>query len=89
MCVSTSNLEIFTYFISRRWWLEQIGYWGAPGTPAPSEGSPVGIQPLSYPTLETKHDYHEIYKRGLNATYNWFPPLETIGIIKMFFILMT
>ncbi len=51
-----------------RWWLESIGYWGAPFTPPPGRTpSPVG--PNSYPTLPTQVAYEAAYPNGLGAPY--------------------
>lgn len=52
-----------------RWWLESIGFWGAPFTSAPGR-SPVPVHPNGYPTLPTKEAYDAAYPNGLeNAAY--------------------
>jgi hypothetical protein len=44
-----------------RWWYEQVGYWGAPGTKAPSEDSAVPVYPINVPSYETPEIYQEKY----------------------------
>ena len=47
-----------------RWWLESIGYWGAPFT-TPGGRVPTPVYPNSYPTLPTKEAYDAAYPNGL------------------------
>lgn len=51
-----------------RWWLESIGYWGAPFTPPPGRTSSP-VVPNSYPTLPTQAAYDAAYPNGLGAPY--------------------
>lgn len=52
-----------------RWWLEGVGYWGAPYTPAPGRKEPLPVYPNSYPTLSSKEAYAEQYPEGIGAPY--------------------
>jgi hypothetical protein len=52
-----------------RWWLESIGYWGAPFTATPGR-APAPVHPNGYPTLPSKEAYAAAYPDGLEgATY--------------------
>lgn len=50
-----------------RWWLESIGYWGAPFT-TPAGREPTPVRPNSYPTLSSKEAYDSAYPNGLLET---------------------
>lgn len=52
-----------------RWWLESIGYWGAPFTPPPGRSSASPVAPNSYPTLPSQAAYEAAYPQGLGAPY--------------------
>lgn len=49
-----------------RWWLESIGYWGAPFTATPGR-APVPVHPNGYPTLSSKEAYAAAYPNGLEG----------------------
>jgi hypothetical protein len=49
------------FVVAIRWWYEQIGFWGAPGTKAPSEDAPAPIYPINVPSYETPEIYQEKY----------------------------
>lgn len=52
-----------------RWWLESIGFWGAPFTPAPGR-TPVPVHPNGFPTLSSQEAYDAAYPTGVeNAAY--------------------
>jgi hypothetical protein len=50
-----------------RWWLESIGFWGAPFTATPGR-SPMPVRPNGYPTLPSKEAYAAAYPNGLEGT---------------------
>ena len=57
-------------FYSRRWWFEQIGFWGAPGTAPSDEISPVGIRAINVPAEISPDAYKERYPNGFTASYS-------------------
>lgn len=59
----------FRYLTVPRWWFEQIGYWGAPGTPPADDPVPRPIMPINVPTEDSRADYLSKYPRGLEAAY--------------------
>jgi hypothetical protein len=52
-----------------RWWFEQIGFWGAPGTAPPDEESPIGILAINVPAESSPEAYREKYPEGFKAPY--------------------
>ena len=52
-----------------RWWFEQIGFWGAPGTPPPDDPHPRPILPINVPSEDTSEMYKKKYPMGLAAAY--------------------
>jgi hypothetical protein len=76
-----SFTDAFQYTGVSRRWLEQAGFWGPPGTPVADREAPVPIRPISYPTLESIQEYKETYPNGENATYTWFSPAFTTGML--------
>ena len=67
--LTTDDVNVFLYLISFRWWFEQIGFWGAPGTPPPDEKTPVDIYPINIPAMP-KDDYKKIYPNGVDKPYS-------------------
>lgn len=64
-----------------RWWGEQIGFWGAPGSPPPGdEHSPVRV--LTVPSEESRGDYAMRYPepQGVNLVYEWHSPQEFVAL---------
>jgi hypothetical protein len=68
-------LFAYTYTAVPRWWFEQIGYWGPPGTPPPDEEKPIPIKPINVPSLQSPAEYEAAYPRGFDQPYPWTPPL--------------
>jgi hypothetical protein len=52
-----------------RWWLESIGFWGAPFTPAPKHDAPSPVLPNGYPTLQSQQEYGNVYPDGAGTPY--------------------
>jgi len=52
-----------------RWWLESIGFWGAPFTPAPGRGAAEPVTPNGYPTLSSPAEYDAAYPNGIGSPY--------------------
>ena len=59
----------------QRWWLEQIGFWGAPGTPPPDVLAPDGIPVLTVATESSREAYAAKYPDGFGAPYEWVSPV--------------
>jgi hypothetical protein len=53
-----------------RWWFEQIGFWGAPGTAPPDEAAPIGIHAINVPAEPSPVAYQEKYPDGFTAPYS-------------------
>jgi hypothetical protein len=65
-----------------RRYLEQIGYWGSPGTPSPNVTGPIPIVPFSYPTLPgTEVAYEQAYPQGMEAPYKWYSQAQIQTLI--------
>jgi hypothetical protein len=52
-----------------RWWFEQIGFWGEPGTAAPGENSPAPLRPYTFPSENSLAEYKLKYPRGFNTSF--------------------
>jgi Peptidase family C69 len=61
--------DSYAYLGVPRWWFEQIGFWGPPGTPPPDEKEPIPILPINVPTLESPAAYKAAYPKGFYAPY--------------------
>ena len=71
MIKSSSSFLIYVYyFYFCRWWFEQIGFWGAPGTAPSDEVSPVGIRAINVPAENSPDAYKERYPNGFTASYS-------------------
>ena len=66
-------IDSYEYLGAQRGWFEQIGFWGAPGTPAPG-ATPVGIKAINVPSLPSMAAYSAAYPRGYDEPYPWTPP---------------
>lgn len=70
-----SHLILSKHYCSRvalstpRWWFEQIGFWGAPGTAPADEESPIGILAINVPAESSPEAYREKYPEGFKAPY--------------------
>jgi hypothetical protein len=77
--IVSPNVEDFNYAYAYlgapRWWFEQIGFWGPPGTPPPDEEKPIPIKPMTIPTMSSPEAYKEAYPNGYDEPYPWSPPL--------------
>jgi hypothetical protein len=60
-----------------RWWFEQIGYWGAPGTPPKDDPVPRPIHPINVPSA-SQSDYAEKYPKRMSYVYP-SPFLQSAG----------
>jgi hypothetical protein len=67
--------DAYAYLGAPRWWFEQIGFWGPPGTPPPDEEKPIPIKPMTIPTMSSPEAYKEAYPNGYDEPYPWSPPL--------------
>jgi hypothetical protein len=77
-----------THMIYPRWWMEQIGYWGAPGTPFTNRTS-VPIYPINVVGEVSMAVYQSVFPDGIGAPYPtkgnpndpmhsyWFGDVET------------
>ncbi len=63
------------YLTVPRWWLELVGYWGAPGSPPSDKKAPSPIHPINVPSYDSIADYKKIYHHyepNMNAIpYSW------------------
>ena len=66
------------YFHICRWWFEQIGFWGAPGTAPSDEVSAVGIRAINVPAESSPDAYKERYPNGFTASYSTSAPASTV-----------
>ena len=66
------------YITYPRWWLEQIGFWGAPGQPPPDKTEPMPVHVLNIPTLESRSEYDARYPEGEDINYKF--PYEYTGL---------
>lgn len=66
----------FRYLTVPRWWFEQIGFWGAPGTPPADDPKPRPIRPINIPSEESPAAYEDKYPRGMDNTVYPSPYLE-------------
>lgn len=70
----------YRYLTVQRDWMESIGYWGVPGTPATGE-EPVPVRPINVPTEESaaayKTKYPEGYFKAYVATSTFVAPTST------------
>jgi hypothetical protein len=64
-------IDSYAYLGAPRWWFEQIGFWGAPGTPPADEVSPVGMLPINVPGEVSPAAYKSKYPMGFSAPYLW------------------
>ena len=53
-----------------RWWFEQIGFWGAPGTAPSDETAPIGILAINVPAENSPDAYKSRYPNGYTAPYS-------------------
>eukprot|EP01041_Mallomonas_annulata_P009869 gene9869-20534_t len=67
------------YMTVPKWWLEQIGYWGAPGTP-PAGELPIGIKPINIPGERSMDDYKKLYPNGIGKPYASSIPGLTVSM---------
>jgi len=67
----------FSYLTVPRWWFEQIGYWGAPGTPPKDDPVPRPIHPINVPSA-SQSDYAEKYPKRMSYVYP-SPFLQSAG----------
>lgn len=51
-----------------RWWMEQVGYWGAPGTPSLNRTS-VPIYPINIYSEPSPEAYAKAYPEGIEVPY--------------------
>lgn len=61
--------KAFTYLNIPRWYLEQIGYWGPPGTKAPSAEKSSDIYPINVPSEDSLEIYQQKYPNGYYEPY--------------------
>jgi hypothetical protein len=69
-----SFADSFRYLSVPRGWIEQIGYWGAPGTPPPDD--PKGrrpIHPINVPSTDSQAELKAKYPQGMSYAYPWAP----------------
>jgi hypothetical protein len=59
----------YEYLSVPRWWFEQIGFWGAPGTAAPGEKEATPIYPLNVPSEDSQKNYEQKYPKGYYQPY--------------------
>ena len=59
----------FNYLTVPRWWFEQMGYWGAPGTPSPEQKEASPVYPLNVPSEDSKEIYDQKYPNGFYHPY--------------------
>ena len=76
--------------LSSRWWFEQIGFWGAPGTPPADESAPVGILAINVPAEPSPEAYRERYPDGFGTPYTssisaGTAPAESVGMSTIVF----
>jgi hypothetical protein len=64
-------IDAYAYLGAPRWWFEQIGFWGAPGTPPGDELAPIGIHAITVPAEATAAAYREKYPEGYESPYTW------------------
>lgn len=57
-------------------WLESVGYWGPPGTASPGR-TPMPVQPINIPTMDSAEAYAVKYPTGMNYTYALTNPYTT------------
>lgn len=57
------------FYCTPRWWFEQIGFWGAPGTAPADEAAPIGILAINVPAETSPEAYREKYPEGFKAPY--------------------
>ena len=63
--------QAYAYLTVPRSWMELVGYWGAPGTPAYGNDRPVPAHPVNVPSEDSLAAYQQKYPHGPNATYSW------------------
>jgi hypothetical protein len=61
--------EAITWINYRRWWMEFVGFWGPPGTPAPGKATPEGVTPMVFNTQATQAEYQQLYPEGTSTKY--------------------
>ena len=59
----------FEYLTVPRWWFEQIGFWGPPGTPSPEDKEASPIYPLNVPSEDSQEIYAKKYPKGFYQPY--------------------
>ena len=59
----------FEYLTVPRWWFEQIGFWGPPGTPSPEDQEASPIYPLNVPSEDSQEIYAQKYPKGFYQPY--------------------
>jgi len=65
-------LYSYQYIEVERWVYQNMGYWGAPGTPPPDATEPISVLPINVPTLTTAtspESYAEVYPNGVFQPY--------------------
>ena len=59
----------FTYLTIPRWYMEQVGFWGPPGTPPPDEKKSIDIYPINVPSEDSNAIYAAKYPSGMYQPY--------------------
>ena len=67
------------YITYPRWWLEQVGFWGAPGQPPADQAEPMPVHVMNVPTLASKAEYDAKYK-ATGEDFNYKFPYEYAGL---------
>lgn len=70
----------FQYLSVPRWWFEQIGYWGSPGTASPGQKEASPIYPLNVPSEDSPELYAQKYPNGYYQPYPKRMSNNDIGI---------
>mmetsp|Transcript_8804 Transcript_8804/g.13172 ORF Transcript_8804/g.13172 Transcript_8804/m.13172 type:complete len:726 (+) Transcript_8804:54-2231(+) len=58
-----------TWISYPRWWMEMVGFWGPPGTPATGKAAADGVRPMVFNTQASVEEYKKVYPAGVDTKY--------------------